>query len=107
MVEQAAQFLIAYWHGIILDTHLGDYSRTDPEGNEAMSPENPGPCYTSRAFAMAHIAMYDAYVGVTGEGNTYLDYKEHELVSFEDVPGTWPNSIPSAVSLLEETGFRV
>lgn len=54
-----------------------------------MAPENPGPCYTSRAFAMTHIALYDAYVGITGEGATYHEYSAEELAAIGDIPGVF------------------
>lgn len=74
-----AQFIIAFWHQLILDLQLADYSRVDENETEVTAPENPGPCYSSRAMAIAHLAMYDAYVGVTGEGRTYLEYSKREL----------------------------
>lgn len=78
-VERGSQFVIAFWHQIALDLHLADYSRTGPDGKEVMAPENPGPCYTSRSFAMTHVVMYDAYVGVTGEAATRLSYNKADL----------------------------
>jgi hypothetical protein len=44
-------------------------------------PEVIGPAYTTRAFAMVHIAMYDAFVGFTGDGETYYSYSSLPTVS--------------------------
>ena len=71
-IERAAQFAVAFWHQLVLDLQLADYSRTNAAGDELSAPENPGPCYSSRAMAMVHLAMYDAYVGVTGDADTYI-----------------------------------
>lgn len=71
-IERAAQFAVAFWHQLVLDLQLADYSRTNAAGDEISAPENPGPCYSSRAMAMVHLAMYDAYVGVTGDADTYI-----------------------------------
>jgi hypothetical protein len=76
LVERASQFVVAFWHQVTMDLHLADYSRTDPAGHEVMAPTNPGPCYTSRAFAMTHLAMHDAFVGISGDAQTYLTFSD-------------------------------
>jgi hypothetical protein len=64
---------VAYWHSIALTMHQRDYSRT--ELNKPLTdPTQPGPCYTTRAMAMVHLAIYDGLVGATQENPTYLDY---------------------------------
>jgi hypothetical protein len=78
-VERGAQFIIAFWHQLVLDLQLADYSRVGVDGKEVRAPENPGPAYASRALAIAHLAMYDAYVGVTRDDETYLKYKRAYL----------------------------
>ena len=78
-MQVGIKFIIGFWHQVILDLQLADYSRTNDAGSEIMAPENPGPCYSSRAFAIAHLVMYDAYVGVTEEGATYLEYNQADL----------------------------
>jgi hypothetical protein len=93
--ERGAQFIIAFWHQLVLDLQLADYSRVGADGNEVRAPENPGPAYASRALAIAHLAMYDAYVGVTRDAATYLTYKRVYL----------PVGIPGALlPLLPQTG---
>lgn len=59
---------VKYWHGVAVEASKDDYS------HEGQSPEAIGPCYSSRISAMVHVAMYDAYVGITKEGNMYNTY---------------------------------
>jgi hypothetical protein len=66
--EDALKSAVRFWHQIALDAHVRDYSRPD------QTIEQPGPCFTSRAFAMLHIAIYDAVAGATREGETYYEY---------------------------------
>ena len=33
-----------------------------------------GPAFTSRALAIIHLAMWDAYVGISQDAGTYCDY---------------------------------
>lgn len=70
---------ILHWNLIALNAVKTDYSTSDPSINP--SPQQGGPTSTSRALAIVHLAMYDAYVGVRG-GAKYLSY-----VTGED-PGT-------------------
>lgn len=58
-----------WWNGSILEVVRRDYS-----GLPDRQPDQAGPTATSRALAMVHVAMYDAYVGWTGERPTYLRY---------------------------------
>jgi hypothetical protein len=59
--------IVKFWHSVVLDTHLKDFSGSG-------TPQQPGPTYTTRAMAMAHVAMYDAYVGMTKDAATYYSY---------------------------------
>jgi hypothetical protein len=59
---------VRFWHDVASETSLLDYSRT------TMDPEQPVITYASRAQAMVHIAIYDAYVGITKSDATYYDY---------------------------------
>ena len=61
---------ILYWNQVALDAAKEDYSTADPVKDP---PQQRGPTLTSRALAIVHLAMYDAYVGITG-GPTYLSY---------------------------------
>jgi hypothetical protein len=72
---------VIFWHGIASDAQLQDYSHAAPT-----APEQPGPCYTSRAMAIVHVAMHDAYVSVTKESETYLAYDHVPTFSREGEP---------------------
>jgi hypothetical protein len=63
---------ILYWNQVALDAAREDFA--SPDSTTAPSPEQPGPTYCSRALAIVHLAMYDAYIGVRGGPNTYLTY---------------------------------
>jgi hypothetical protein len=55
---------ILEWNEITLDANARDH--------EKQSPEQGGPTRTSRAFAIIHLAMYDAYVSVIQVSDPYL-----------------------------------
>ena len=59
---------ILYWNAVALEANKVDFSRDKPEG-----PEQGGPTLSSRALAIVHLAMYDAYAKTSGEGlNPYI-----------------------------------
>ncbi|MCX6609639.1 MAG: phosphatase PAP2 family protein [Acidobacteria bacterium] len=60
---------ILHWNQIALDAARIDFSTDDPTKNPM--PQQGGPTRTSRALAMIHIAMHDAFVGASG-GTIYL-----------------------------------
>ena len=64
---------ITFGHDLVIRAHVDDYSRTDANG-DVVAPLVDGPVYTARAFAMVHLAMYDAFVGIGREDATYLSY---------------------------------
>lgn len=70
---------ILHWNQIALDAAKADFTTSDASINP--TPQQGGPTRTSRALAIIHIAMYDAYVGVRG-GPKYLTY------SATETPGT-------------------
>ena len=72
---------ILFWNQVALDAAKTDFSLPDPRPADLV-PQQPGPTYASRALAIVHLAMYDAFVGVRGGGATYLDY------TAEPPPGT-------------------
>lgn len=51
--------IIQHWNLLALETIREDYSTMSP--TEDPSPEQAGPTTTSRAMAMVHIALYDAF----------------------------------------------
>lgn len=55
---------ILFWNDVANETTRVDYSTVDP--TITPNPEQAGPTRTSRALAIAHWAMYDAYIGVSG-----------------------------------------
>jgi hypothetical protein len=61
--------VVRYWHELAIVISLQDYSIIDPN-----FPVQPGPAYVTRAMAIAHLALYDALVGITGKEKTYLTY---------------------------------
>ena len=72
---------MSYWHDVTLNTHLRDYSKA-VLGLEDDTPTQPGPSYTARAMTMAHLALYDGLVGITGEGRTYMEYAQDAQSEF-------------------------
>ena len=73
---------ILHWNQVALDAAKADFSSSDPSVNP--SPEQGGPTRTSRALAMVHVAMYDAYVGIKG-GPKYLSYASGETPGTTDL----------------------
>jgi vanadium chloroperoxidase len=66
---------ILYWNQVALDAAKADFSSPDPAIGP--QPQHPGPTYVARALAIMHLAMHDAYFGITkgpGAGKTYLNY---------------------------------
>jgi len=71
---------ILFWNQVALDACKADFSFPDPLPTPRPAdtvPEQAGPTYASRALAIVHLAMYDAFTGAnnaTGARQTYLDY---------------------------------
>src|SRR5687767_13445094 len=63
--------VISYWNQVSLDVTKLDFTTPGPDVNPG--PEQGGPTKTSRALAMIHLAMYDAYTA-TSAGTPYLSY---------------------------------
>lgn len=66
---------ILYWNQVALDALKSDFASLTP--SDKVDPQHPGPTYASRALAIVHLAMHDAYIGVTkgpGPTKTYLTY---------------------------------
>jgi hypothetical protein len=82
---------ILHWNQIALDAVKTDFSTSSPAIDP--SPQQGGPTRTSRALAIVHLAMYDAYMGITGEGGTYLQYEPAKLPESSDI-----NAAHAAVS---------
>jgi Vanadium chloroperoxidase N-terminal domain len=65
---------ILFWNQVSLDALKADFASPTPA--DSPSPQQPGPTYASRAMAIVHLAMHDAYMGIKGTGTpkTYLNY---------------------------------
>ncbi|NJM84381.1 MAG: hypothetical protein HC844_19775, partial [Tabrizicola sp.] len=61
---------IEFWHDVCLEVVRRDFSKK-ADGSPA-SPDQGGPTRTSRALAIAHLAMHDAHFGTTAPASTYL-----------------------------------
>jgi Vanadium chloroperoxidase N-terminal domain len=66
---------ILFWNQVALDASKADFSTKEP--TDKMMSQQGGPTRNSRALAIVHLAMYDAYAGVIS-GSTYLQYENSE-----------------------------
>jgi hypothetical protein len=57
---------ITFWNKVLLDCNARDHTAATGTGDQR------GPTKTSRAFAMAQLAMHDAWFGITGVHPTFL-----------------------------------
>lgn len=60
---------ILYWNDVALEANRRDFSEI-PAGETQPKPEQGGPTLSSRALAIVHLAMYDAYAGVVNNPAT-------------------------------------
>jgi Vanadium chloroperoxidase N-terminal domain len=59
---------ILYWNAVALEANKTDFSRPMAgKPGEFEAPEQGGPTLSSRALAIVHLAMYDAYAGVAND----------------------------------------
>jgi acyl-CoA-binding protein len=64
---------ILFWNDVAVEVHRRDYAfDSDPATGKEIGPQQGGPTRTSRALAIVHIAMYDAWNGAKATGNNYL-----------------------------------
>jgi hypothetical protein len=61
---------IRYWNAIALDANALDHTPV-PAGETRVFGEQYGPCRTSRAFAIIHIAIFDAVNAIDGGFRSY------------------------------------
>jgi membrane-associated phospholipid phosphatase len=73
---------ILFWNQVALDAAKADFTTADPTAR--FMPQQGGPTRTSRALAIVHLAMYDAYSGVRS-GATYLHYEHGEKPTTNDL----------------------
>ncbi|NJO79841.1 MAG: vanadium-dependent haloperoxidase [Cyanobacteria bacterium RM1_2_2] len=57
---------LLYWNEVALDASAQDHTGTPPKFDQG------GPTKTSRALAIVHLAMYDAFVSINGGSAPYL-----------------------------------
>lgn len=55
---------ILTWNEVALEVQRRDFS---PDADGEVNPQQPGPTRTSRALAIVHLAMYDAFVSTASE----------------------------------------
>jgi Vanadium chloroperoxidase N-terminal domain/PAP2 superfamily len=87
---------ILYWNKVALDVTKTDFSTDDPAVNP--TPQQGGPTRTSRALAIVHLAMYDAFVGVQG-GPKYLTYSASEVPAVTNDLHTAQIAVATAAAL--------
>lgn len=63
---------ILFWNEVALEVHRRDFAFEVGADGKAQSPQQGGPTLTSRALAIVHIAMYDAWNGANATGKNYL-----------------------------------
>jgi vanadium-dependent haloperoxidase-like protein/PAP2 superfamily protein len=60
---------LRFWNEIALKANGRDHARMAP-----LRPEQPGPVRTARAFAIVHIAIFDAYNAIVGGFESYTGF---------------------------------
>ena len=63
---------VLYWNAVSLETHRLDYAFDTGSDGKPTVPQQAGPTRTSRALAIAHLAMYDAWNTVNATGMAYM-----------------------------------
>ena len=69
LYNQVTSIGASHWHQVALTVAVRDY--TVLPGQSSPRTQQPGPCYATRAQAIVHIAMYNAFAGVDGSGEVY------------------------------------
>ena len=72
--DRVLRMIVQRSHDKAIDAHIQDYSRRDDATGRPLDPRVDGPCYTSRSLAMVHVAMYDAFAGISRNAATYLKH---------------------------------
>ncbi len=63
---------ILFWNAVALEVHRLDFAFEPGADGKPQSPQQNGPTRTSRALAIVHVAMYDAWNGANATGHNYL-----------------------------------
>lgn len=94
---------ILYWNAVLLEV-----SRRDFTPSFVASPDQGGPTRTSRAMAIVHLAMHDAFFGIQGtfEGAAYKTYLQRQVPPVPLPPATAPIDLDAAVAGAASTALR-
>ena len=63
---------ILFWNDVALEMHRRDFAFDAGTDGKPQAPQQGGPTRTSRALALVHIVMYDAWNGANATGKNYL-----------------------------------
>ena len=67
---------ILFWNDVSLEVHRRDFAfETGADGKTPQLPQQDGPTGASRALAIVHAAMYDAWNGASATGQNYLNLR--------------------------------
>eukprot|EP00808_Paulinella_micropora_P009328 g11836.t1 len=64
--------IILEWNIVMMQANAIDHAINAPAGTAYMKKQQPGPVLTSRAMAITHAAMYDAYNSIEKIGDSIL-----------------------------------
>ncbi|MGQ0774258.1 MAG: hypothetical protein ACT4NY_07565 [Pseudonocardiales bacterium] len=59
---------ILYWNGVVNEADRTTHTTADVDERRSQ-----GPCGSSRAYAIVHLAMHDAFFSINGKYDTYLE----------------------------------
>lgn len=107
--QRAALTAVRHWSEVALDANAIDHART--------APEQLGPLRTARAFAIVHIAIFDAVNAITGgyRGYTRLSQVSHDTsmdaaiaqAAHDALAALFPSQAVDFAALLAEDLSRV
>lgn len=89
---------VLFWNDVLLEASRRDFT---PEFIK--NPQHGGPTRTSRAMAMVHLAIHDAYFGIEGSNPTYLSKKGVTLPAVNSAASV--NAAISAAALIVLNGL--
>jgi Vanadium chloroperoxidase N-terminal domain len=89
---------ILFWNEVALEVHRRDFAFEPGADGKPLAPQQGGPTKTSRALAIVHIAMYDAWNGANSTGQNYLGVQAGTPALPPLVPGTSPDVAVAAAA---------
>ena len=68
---------VLYWNEVAIEANRLSFTNLQP----GESPEQGGPTLGSRALGIVHLAMHDAYKGISGttKFDFYLIFEKHHI----------------------------